>query len=106
MPKHQKPRQRSASGCALGPDGFGDVHGIDLWAIAAELVRKSPDWRMRQAMLLDEEARSGTGPDAGETAPEATRDAVTAGRDRHPIYRLAGPTARLSRLLPYRGFVS
>lgn len=35
----------------LGPDAFGDRHGIDLWAIAAALVRRSPDAKMRLAML-------------------------------------------------------
>jgi hypothetical protein len=39
-----------------GPDAFGDRHGIDLWAIAAELVRRSPDWKMRAAMPLAEAA--------------------------------------------------
>lgn len=34
----------------IGPDAFGDRRGIDLWAIAAELVRRSPDGRMRVAM--------------------------------------------------------
>lgn len=37
-----------------GPDVFGDRHGIDLWAIAAELVRQSPDMQMRLAMMLGE----------------------------------------------------
>lgn len=44
---------------ACGPDAFGDRHGIDLWAIAAELVRKSPDTAMRLAHLewqADQEA--------------------------------------------------
>lgn len=39
---------------AAGPDAFGDRHGIDLWEFAANLARRSPDWRMRQVMLLNE----------------------------------------------------
>jgi hypothetical protein len=35
-----------------GPDGFGDRHGIDLWAIAAELVRRSPDQAMRVSLRI------------------------------------------------------
>jgi hypothetical protein len=38
---------------------YGDRHGIDLWAIAAELVRRSTDTRMRLSLLeasLDAEA--------------------------------------------------
>lgn len=48
-----------------GPDAFGDRWGIDLWAIAAELARKSPDAKMRVAMLeqqLDEPAPALTQP--------------------------------------------
>lgn len=41
---------------ACGPDAFGDRHGIDLWAIAAELVRRSTDVQMRLALMLEEEA--------------------------------------------------
>lgn len=41
---------------ACGPDAFGDRHGIDLWAIAAELVRRSPDTQMRLSLLMEEEA--------------------------------------------------
>ncbi len=38
---------------AAGPDAFGDRHGIDLYLIAAELVRRSPDWKMRAAMAAE-----------------------------------------------------
>jgi hypothetical protein len=44
---------------ACGPDTFGDRHGIDLWAIAAELVRRSPDVQMRLSLMLEEEQANG-----------------------------------------------
>jgi hypothetical protein len=41
----------------IGPDAFGDRHGIDLWEIADKLVQRSPDNKMRvaraEAMLDD-----------------------------------------------------
>jgi len=33
-----------------GVHTFEDRHGIDLYAIAAELVRVSPDWKMRVSL--------------------------------------------------------
>jgi hypothetical protein len=36
----------------VGQGTFEDRHGIDLYALAAELVRRSPDWKMREAMRL------------------------------------------------------
>src|SRR5436190_1906115 len=36
----------------IGADAFGDKHGIDLWALAAEFARRSPDWRMRASLRL------------------------------------------------------
>jgi hypothetical protein len=35
-----------------GVHTFEDRHGIDLYALAAELVRRSPDWKMRAEMRL------------------------------------------------------
>lgn len=114
---------------AAGPDAFGDRHGIDLWAIARELMRRSPDMQMRLALMMTEEqdpphekqrpaasgGLAGTCPETssslgrntaevGQSAYSGNRD-VTAGRDRQP-FRLAGVTSRLCRLLPIQGFVS
>ena len=36
----------------IGADAFGDKHGIDLWALAAEFGRRSPDWQMRASLKL------------------------------------------------------
>lgn len=36
----------------IGQDSFQSLYGLDLFAIAAELVRKSPDWKMRLAIEL------------------------------------------------------
>ena len=36
----------------IGADAFGDKHGIDLWAFAAEFGRRSPDWQMRASLKL------------------------------------------------------
>lgn len=47
---------------ACGPDAFGDRHGIDLWAIAAELTRKSRDINMRLS-ILETELAEGSTPD-------------------------------------------
>ena len=31
----------------LGVDAFNQKYGTDLWALAAEFARRSPDWEMR-----------------------------------------------------------
>jgi putative HNHc nuclease len=36
----------------IGVDAFNKKYGIDLWALAAEFVRKSPDWEMRASLKL------------------------------------------------------
>ena len=36
----------------LGADAFGKKYGIDLWALAAEFARRSPDWEMRASLKL------------------------------------------------------
>jgi hypothetical protein len=36
----------------LGADAFGDKYKIDLWALAAEFARRSPDWQMRASLKL------------------------------------------------------
>jgi hypothetical protein len=36
----------------LGADAFGDKYHIDLWALAAEFARRSPDWQMRKSLKL------------------------------------------------------
>ena len=38
----------------LGADAFGDKYQIDLWALAAEFARRSPDWQMRASLKLVE----------------------------------------------------
>jgi hypothetical protein len=40
----------SSTGSA--PDAFGDKYQIDLWALAAEFARRSPDWQMRASLKL------------------------------------------------------
>jgi hypothetical protein len=34
----------------LGADAFSRKYRIDLWALAAEFARKSPDWEMRASL--------------------------------------------------------
>src|SRR5690348_1860528 len=34
----------------LGIDGFDRKYGTDLWALAAEFARRSPDWEMRASL--------------------------------------------------------
>ena len=36
----------------LGPVEFGRKYQIDLWGLAAEFARQSPDWRMRASLKL------------------------------------------------------
>jgi hypothetical protein len=36
----------------LGAAAFGRKHQIDLWALAAEFTRRSPDWEMRASLKL------------------------------------------------------
>jgi len=36
----------------LGADAFGQKYGIDLWVLAAEFGRKSPDWEMRASLRI------------------------------------------------------
>ncbi len=36
----------------IGADAFGDKYQIDLWALAAEFARQSPDWEMRASAKL------------------------------------------------------
>jgi hypothetical protein len=36
----------------IGADAFNKKYGIDLWAIAAEFARKSPDWQMRASLRI------------------------------------------------------
>jgi hypothetical protein len=37
---------------AIGVDGFDNKYGIDLWALAAEFARRSPDWEMRASLKM------------------------------------------------------
>ena len=36
----------------IGTEAFNDKYGIDLWALAAEFGRRSPEWRMRASLRL------------------------------------------------------
>ena len=36
----------------LGAGAFGDKYQIDLWGLAAEFARCSPDWKMRTSLKL------------------------------------------------------
>jgi hypothetical protein len=43
-------RQHHAEAHRIGHDSFAAKYGIDLWALAAEFTRRSPDERMKQAL--------------------------------------------------------
>ena len=36
----------------IGADAFSKKYNIDLWALAAEFARRSPDWEMRASLKL------------------------------------------------------
>jgi hypothetical protein len=36
----------------IGADALNKKYGIDLWGLAAEFARKSPDWEMRASLKL------------------------------------------------------
>jgi len=36
----------------LGVDAFGKKYDVDLWALATEFARRSPDWEMRASLKL------------------------------------------------------
>jgi hypothetical protein len=36
----------------IGAEAFGDRYGIDLWSLAAEFARRSPDWEMRASLRI------------------------------------------------------
>ena len=45
----------------IGTDAFSDRYGIDLWALAAEFARRSPDWQMRASLRLVHAEQIGMG---------------------------------------------
>jgi len=45
----------------LGVEAFNKKYGIDLWALAAELARRSPDWEMRASLKLVRSEQIGSG---------------------------------------------
>jgi hypothetical protein len=45
----------------IGADAFGKKYLIDLWALAAEFARKSPDWEMGASLRLVPAAEIGNG---------------------------------------------
>ena len=45
----------------IGADAFGRKYGIDLWALAAEFARHSPDWEMRLSLRLVRAEQIGSG---------------------------------------------
>ena len=36
----------------IGAEAFGDKYKVDLWALAAEFGRRSPDWQMRASLRI------------------------------------------------------
>jgi hypothetical protein len=49
----------------MGAGAFGDKYGIDLWALAAEFARRSPDWEMRAALRFAPAVEIGSGETVG-----------------------------------------
>ena len=47
----------------IGADAFGDKYGVDLWGLAAEFGRKSPDWEMRASLRIVTPALISSSPD-------------------------------------------
>jgi hypothetical protein len=47
----------------LGADTFNKKYGIDLWALAAEFARRSPDWEMRASLRIVSPALLTNSPD-------------------------------------------
>jgi hypothetical protein len=45
----------------IGAEAFSDRYGIDLWELAAEFARRSPDWEMRASLKLIHAAEIGIG---------------------------------------------
>jgi hypothetical protein len=45
----------------IGAEAFGDRYGIDLWSLAAEFARRSPDWQMRASLRLVHAEQIGMG---------------------------------------------
>ena len=45
----------------IGAEAFGDRYGIDLWVLAAEFARRSPDWQMRASLRLVHAEQIGMG---------------------------------------------
>jgi hypothetical protein len=45
----------------IGADAFGRKYRIDLWALAAEFARRSPDWEMRASLKLVHAEQIGNG---------------------------------------------
>jgi hypothetical protein len=47
----------------IGADAFNKKHGIDLWGIAAEFARRSPDWEIRASLRIVSPALISSSPD-------------------------------------------
>ncbi len=54
----------------LGTLAFNGKYGIDLWALAAEFARRSPDWAMRASLKLVRSERIGREVDLGKPPAE------------------------------------
>ena len=54
----------------LGADAFSDKYKIDLWVLAAEFARRSPDWQMRASLKLVPAAAI-----AGDVSPPSRQEA-------------------------------
>src|SRR4051794_1029421 len=90
---------------ACGPDAFGDRHGIDLWAIAAELARRSPDAKMRLAYLewqadQEDEIRAPLARDQHHKAKPSYGNRVEVSRGEDV------PAPLLVQLIPFEGRVN
>src|SRR5436305_6919084 len=47
----------------LGAEAFGDKYNIDLWGLASEFGRRSPDWQMRASLRIVSPPALPTSPD-------------------------------------------
>jgi hypothetical protein len=54
----------------IGVAAFSRKYGIDLWALAAEFARRSPDWEMRASLKLVPAAAIG-----GDVSPASRQEA-------------------------------
>jgi hypothetical protein len=57
----------------IGAEAFGDKYQIDLWVLAAEFARRSPDRQMRASLkLFDADAIDASSPPSKQESSDAT----------------------------------